>query len=75
MHESRNTLISEILYAVNLTGNSNECKFMATILIQALALHAVLEISQTSSTTIRCSCACISSVASHYGNVNDFLAP
>jgi hypothetical protein len=47
MHESRNILISEILYAVNLTGNSNECKFMATILIQALALHAVLEISQT----------------------------
>jgi len=47
VHESRNILISEILYAVNFTGNSNECKFIATILIQALALHGMLEISET----------------------------
>jgi len=44
VHESRNILIYEILFAVNLTGNSNECKFIGTILILALALHGVLEI-------------------------------
>lgn len=47
MHESRNILITEILYAVNLTCNSSECKCIATILIQALALHGILEISKT----------------------------
>jgi hypothetical protein len=47
VHESRNIFISEILCAVNFTGNSNECKFIATILIQALALNVVLEISKT----------------------------
>lgn len=47
MHESSNILITEILYAVNLTYNSSECKFIATILIQALALHGMLEISKT----------------------------
>jgi len=47
MQESRNILISEILFAVNLTGNSNECKFIATILILALAFHGVLEIRKT----------------------------
>jgi hypothetical protein len=47
MHEFRNVLISEILFAVNLTGNSNECKFIATILILVLVLHGVLEIRKT----------------------------
>ena len=47
MQESCNILITEILYADNFTRNCNECKFIATILIQALVLHGVLEIGKT----------------------------
>jgi len=49
---------------------------MATILIQALALHAVLEISKKHIVYHHpAHLRCISSEASHYGNVNDFLSP